>query len=64
MCTTRRVSLMSEAEIVGFDGDGVVIEGGVSPDVLDEARSRKAAAGEPDTLRECIESVLRERGEL
>lgn len=55
---------MTEAEIVGYDGDGVVIEGGVSPDVLDVARSRKAAAGEPDTLRECIESVLRERGEL
>lgn len=54
---------MTEAEIVGFDGDGVVIEGGVSPDVLDEARSRQEAAAESRSLRSCIREVLQERGE-
>ena len=55
---------MTEAEIVGYDGDGVVIEGGgVSPDVLDEARSRQEAAAESRSLRSCIREVLQERGE-
>ena len=62
---------MTEAEIVGFDGDGVVIEGGVSPDVLDEAQSRKEAfkrnhppEAEPPALEDYIIDVLSERGEL
>lgn len=55
---------MGEPEVAGFDGDGVVIEGGgVSPDVLDEARSRQEAAAESRSLRSCIREVLQERGE-
>ena len=59
-----------EAEVVGFDGDGVVIDGGVSPAVMDEARSRKEAFerkypdSEPPKLADYILDIQAERGEL
>lgn len=60
---------MNNAEVVGYDGDAVVIDGGVSPAVMDAARSRREAFkrenpdAEQPSLRECIVSVLDERGE-
>lgn len=61
---------MDESEVVDFDGNGVVIDGGVSPAVMDEARSRQEQIqrehpqDEAPTLRECIVSILRENGDI
>lgn len=63
---------MTEPEVVGFDGDGVLIEDDSVPvDVLDEAQSRKEAfvrnnppEAEPPALRDYITDILSERGEL
>lgn len=52
---------MEEAELVGFDGDAAVIDGGVSPDVLDAARRRQESADEQRSLESCLKEVLRER---
>lgn len=62
---------MSDPEVIAFDGEAVVIEGGVSPDVLDEAQNRLEAfkrknppEAEPPALRDYITDILSERGEL
>ena len=61
----------SDPEVVEFDGDAVVIEGGVSPDVLDEAQNRLEAfkrknppEAEPPRLKDYIADILGERGEF
>jgi hypothetical protein len=58
---------MCEPELVGFDGNAAVIDGGVSPAVMDAARSRqeefkrKHPDDEQPSLRDCIVSVLEDR---
>jgi hypothetical protein len=56
--------MTEEAELVGFDGNAAVLEGGVSPDVVDDARRRQELASEPRTLESCLKEVLRDRGDL